>query len=101
MDNQNVTITTEELKELIENAVYKAINGQTVNYEIITENELSKRIGISKVTLGKVHCPNISICDIESIKKNNIYEYFFKSACKDKNIYKNKMICTQDSHINT
>ena len=53
MDNQNVTITTEELKELIENAVYKAINGQTVNYEIITENELSKRIGISKVTLGK------------------------------------------------
>ena len=53
MDNQNVTITTEELKELIENAVYKAINGQAVNYEIITENELSKRIGISKVTLHK------------------------------------------------
>ena len=53
MDNQNVTITTEELKELIENAVYKAINGQTVNYEIITENELSKRLGISKPTLGK------------------------------------------------
>ena len=53
MDNQNVTITTEELKELIENAVYKAINGQAVNYEIITENELSKRIGITKPTLGK------------------------------------------------
>jgi excisionase family DNA binding protein len=54
MDNQNVTITTEELKELIENAVYKAINGQTVNYELITEKKLSKWIGISKVTLHKL-----------------------------------------------
>ena len=53
METINTTITIEELKELIENAVYKAINGQTVNHEIITENELSKRIGISKVTLHK------------------------------------------------
>ena len=53
MENKNVTITTEELKELIESAVCIAINGQAVNYEIITENELSKRIGISKVTLHK------------------------------------------------
>ena len=53
MKETNITISKEELKELIENAVYKAINGQAVNCEILTENELSKRIGISKVTLGK------------------------------------------------
>ena len=53
MENQSVTITKGELKELIENAVYKAINGQTVNYELITEKKLSKWIGISKVTLHK------------------------------------------------
>ena len=54
MTNQNFTISKEELKQIIEDAVYKATCTQpNLEYNIITEKELSKRIGISKVTLHK------------------------------------------------
>ena len=54
MTNQNFTINKEELKQLIEDAVYEATCTQpNLEYNIITEKELSKRIGISKVTLHK------------------------------------------------
>ena len=54
MDEKNFTISKEELKQLIEDAIYKATCTQpNLEYNIITEKELSKRIGISKVTLGK------------------------------------------------
>ena len=54
MEETNITISKEELKQLIEDAMYKATCTQpNLEYNIITEKELSKRIGISKVTLGK------------------------------------------------
>ena len=54
MDEKNFTISKEELKQLIEDAIYKATCTQpNLEYNIITEKELSERIGISKVTLHK------------------------------------------------
>jgi excisionase family DNA binding protein len=54
MTNQNFTISKEELKQLIEDAVYKANCTQPkLEYNIITEKELSKRLNITKVTLHK------------------------------------------------
>jgi len=54
MEVTNFTISKEELKQLIEDAIYKATCTQpNLEYNIITEKELSKRIGISKVTLHK------------------------------------------------
>ena len=54
MEVTNLTISKEELKQLIEDAVFKATCTQpNLEYNIITEKELSERIGISKVTLHK------------------------------------------------
>jgi excisionase family DNA binding protein len=54
METTNLTVSKEELQQLIENAVYKATCTQpNLEYNIITEKELSKRLGISKVTLHK------------------------------------------------
>ena len=54
MEETNITINKEELKQLIEDAVFKATCTQpNLEYNIITEKELSERIGISKVTLHK------------------------------------------------
>ena len=54
MEETNITFSKEELKQLIEDAVFKATCTEpNLEYNIITEKELSKRIGISKVTLHK------------------------------------------------
>ena len=54
MEVANFTISKEELQQIIEDAIYKATCTQpNLEYNIITEKELSKRIGISKVTLHK------------------------------------------------
>ena len=54
MNEINITITKEELKKLINDAVFKATSTQAnLEYKIITENELSERINISKITLHK------------------------------------------------
>ena len=54
MTNQNFTISKEELKQIIEDAVYKATCTQpNLEYNIITEKELSERLKITKVTLHK------------------------------------------------
>jgi len=54
METTNLTVSKEELQQLIENAVYNATCTQpNLEYNIITEKELSKRLGISKVTLHK------------------------------------------------
>jgi|TARA_B110000240_G_scaffold909_1_gene1022 excisionase family DNA binding protein len=54
MEETNITISKEELQLIIEDAVYKATCTQpNLEYNIITEKELSKRLGISKVTLHK------------------------------------------------
>ena len=50
----NLTLTKEELKQLIEDAVFKANSTiPNLEYNLITENELAERIDISKVTLHK------------------------------------------------
>ena len=50
----NLTLTKEELKQLIEDAIFKANSTQpNLKYNLITENELADRIDISKVTLHK------------------------------------------------
>jgi hypothetical protein len=54
MTNQNFTISKEELQQIIEDAVYKATCTQpNLEYNIITEKELSERLNITKVTLHK------------------------------------------------
>jgi excisionase family DNA binding protein len=54
MEKTNFTISKEELQQLIEDAVYKATCTQpNLEYNIITEKELSKRLNITKVTLHK------------------------------------------------
>ena len=54
MNESNFTISKEELKQLIEDAVFKATCTQpNLEYTFISEKELSERIGISKVTLHK------------------------------------------------
>ena len=54
MTNQNFTISKEELQQIIEDAVFKATSTQpNLEYNIITEKELSERLDISKVTLHK------------------------------------------------
>ena len=54
MEETNITISKEELKQLIEDAIYKATCTQpNLEYNIITEKELSKRLNITKVTLHK------------------------------------------------
>ena len=54
MEKANLTISKEELKQIIEDAVYKATCTQpNLEYNIITEKELSKRLNITKVTLHK------------------------------------------------
>jgi len=54
MENLSTTITIDELKAIIEDAVYKATSSLDIgDNKLITENELSKRLNISKVTLHK------------------------------------------------
>ena len=54
MKATNITINKEELQQLIEDAVYKSTCTQpNLEYNIITEKELSKRLNITKVTLHK------------------------------------------------
>ena len=54
METTNITISKEELQQLIEDAVYKATCTQpNLKYNINTEKELSERLNISKVTLHK------------------------------------------------
>ena len=54
MEATNFTFNKEELKQLIEDAVYKAnCTEPKLDYNIITEKELSERLNITKVTLHK------------------------------------------------
>ena len=76
MENLNITITKDELQSLIEEAVYKATTSTDVgNYKLITENELSKRLGLSKVTLHKLRKEgNIPFCKIGRTIRYNYSE---------------------------
>ena len=76
MENLNITITRDELQSLIEEAVYKATTSIDIgNYKLITENELSKRLGLSKVTLHKLRKEgNIPFCKIGRTIRYNYSE---------------------------
>ena len=49
MNNKTFTLTLDEITEIAN----QIVTTTTFNPEIIDENELSKRLNISKVTLGK------------------------------------------------
>ena len=49
MNNKTFTLTKDEIAEIVN----QIVTTKTFNPEIIDENELSKRLNISKVTLGK------------------------------------------------
>tara|TARA_B110000495_G_C22637284_1_gene378645 strand:- start:31 stop:288 length:258 start_codon:yes stop_codon:yes gene_type:complete len=54
MEKKDLTISKEELQQIIEDALYTSNCTQpNLEYNIITEKELSKRLSISKVTLHK------------------------------------------------
>ena len=54
MEKKDLTISKEELQQIIEDAFYTSNCTQpNLEYNIITEKELSKRLSISKVTLHK------------------------------------------------
>ena len=76
MENLNTTITIDELQSLIEDAVYKATTSRDIgNYKLITENELSKRLGLSKVTLHKLRKEgNIPYCRLGRTIRYNYSE---------------------------
>ena len=76
MDNLSTTITIDELQSLIEDAVYKATTSRDIgNYKLITENELSKRLGLSKVTLHKLRKEgNIPYCRLGRTIRYNYSE---------------------------
>jgi len=84
MENLSTTITIDELQDLIENAVYKATSSLDIgDYKLITENELSKRLNISKVTLHKYR-KNGTI-PFSTVGRNIRYDYkeVLKSLKKD------------------
>ena len=49
MNNKTFTLSLDEITEIVN----QVVTTTTFNPEIIDENELSKRLNISKVTLGK------------------------------------------------
>ena len=54
METTNFTISKKELQQIIEDALYTSNCTQpNLEYNIITEKELSERLKISKVTLHK------------------------------------------------
>ena len=54
MNQLNITLSREELEQIIEDTVFKVTSSaQLSNEKLISETELSEKIGISKVTLHK------------------------------------------------
>jgi hypothetical protein len=78
----STTITIDELQDLIENAVYKATTSLDIgDYKLITENELSKRLNISKVTLGKYRKEGT----IPYIRIGSTIRYNYPKVIKERN----------------
>lgn len=76
MNQVIITISREELEQLIEEKIYKATSTKLTVADIISENELSKRIGISKVTLHKFRKSGV----IPFIKANRTIRYDYKEV---------------------
>ena len=53
MNQLYITLSREELEQIIEDTVFKVKSAQLSNEKLISETELSEKIGISKVTLHK------------------------------------------------
>ena len=77
MNQINITLTREELEQIIEDTVYKATSStQLSNEKLISENELSEKIGISKVTLHKFRKSGV----IPFIKANRTIRYNYQEV---------------------
>ena len=77
MNNKTFTLTLEEITEIVN----QVVTTKTFNPEIIDENELSKRLNISKVTLGKYRKEGT----IPFIKIGRTIRYNYPKVIKDRN----------------
>ena len=76
MTNTTYTLTKEELQELINQAVITVTASIQLIPELISENELSKRLNISKVTLHKYRKDDI----IHYLKIGRTIRYDYQEA---------------------
>ena len=77
MNNKTFTLTLDEITEIVN----QVVTTKTFNPEIIDENELSKRLNISKVTLGKYRKEGT----IPFIKIGRTVRYNYPKVIKDRN----------------
>ena len=77
MNNKTFTLTLDEITEIVN----QVVTTKTFNPEIIDENELSKRLNISKVTLGKYRKEGT----IPFIKIGRTIRYNYPKVIKDRN----------------
>jgi excisionase family DNA binding protein len=77
MNNKTFTLTKDEIAEIVN----QIVTTKTFNPEIIDENELSKRLNISKVTLGKYRKEGT----IPFIKIGRTIRYNYPKVIKDRN----------------
>lgn len=76
MKNTTYTLTKEDLQELINQAVITVTSSIQLIPELITENELSKRLNLSKVTLHKYRKDDI----IPYLKIGRTIRYDYKEV---------------------
>ena len=77
MNQINITLTREELEQIIEDTVYRVTSStQLSNEKLISENDLSEKIGISKVTLHKFRKSGV----IPFIKANRTIRYNYQEV---------------------
>ena len=77
MNNKTFTLTLDEITEIAN----QIVTTTTFSPEIIDENELSKRLNISKVTLGKYRKEGT----IPFIKIGRTIRYNYPKVIKDRN----------------
>ncbi len=77
MNNKTFTLTLDEITEIVN----QVVTTKTFNPEIIDENELSKRLNISKATLGKYRKEGT----IPFIKIGRTIRYNYPKVIKDRN----------------
>ena len=77
MNNKTFTLTLDEITEIVN----QVVTTKTFNPEIIDENELSKRLNISKVTLGKYRKEGT----IPYIRIGSTIRYNYPKVIKDRN----------------
>lgn len=76
MNQLYITLSREELEQIIEDTVFKVKSAQLSNEKLISETELSEKIGISKVTLHKFRKLGL----IPFIKVNRTIRYNYQEV---------------------